>query len=123
MNLEAFSDKQLDSLLELLALGMYTDGHLANAEDESIKWLAAEAGIKGGYNLEQAMDRAISAARRVSNTEQSLRAAVSQIAEVIDEADVRQVAFEALAKVHLADADDAPSEGKLQSIVAQEFGL
>jgi len=123
MNLEAFSDTQLDRLLELLALGMYVDGHLADAEDKSIKWLATEAGLNPGYNLDQAMDRAISAARQVSNTDEGLRAAVGRIGEVIDEVDIRQVAFEALAKVHLADADDAASEGRFQGIVAEVFGL
>lgn len=123
MNLEAFSDKQLDSLLELLALGMYTDGHLADAEDKSIKWLANEAGLKAGYNLDQAMDRAISAARQVSHTPDGLRAAVQRIAAVIDEQDIRHVAFEALTKVHRADADDAAAEGSFQNIVAEVFGL
>lgn len=123
MTLEAFSDKQLDSLFELLALGMYTDGHLADAEDKSIKWLANEAGLKDGYNLDQAMDRAISAARQVSHTPDGLRAAVQRIAGVIDETDIRQIAFEALAKVHRSDADDAESEGNFQQLVADVFGL
>jgi hypothetical protein len=123
MNLDAFSTPQVDSLLELLVLGMYVDGHLADAEDRIIKEFAREAGIQPGYNFDQAIDRAVSSVRQVDLNDNSLRGAVSRIAQVIDEPDIRQTAFEALTAIHTSDADDSPAETKFHKIVVDIFDL
>lgn len=123
MNLDAFSTTQVDSLLELLVLGMYADGHLADAEDRTIKEFAREGGVAPGYNLEQSLNKAISSARQVDLNEASLTGAVKRIATVIDEPDVRQSALDALVALHSSDADDAQSEIKFHKIVEEVFDL
>jgi len=123
MNLDAFSTAQVDSLLELLALGMFADGHLADSEDRTIKEFAREAGLAPGYNLEQAVDRAVSRARETDLNETALRGAVRRIAGVIDEEDVRQTAFEALRALNSCDANASQSEFQFLKIVTEEFDL
>lgn len=123
MNLDSFSSEQVDSLLELLILGMYVDGHLADAEDQTIKEFAREAGLRKGYTTEQAIDRAVAAVREVPRDEAGLRAAVERIARVMDEEDVRGAAAEALAAIHTSDANDSLSEVRFHQIVQDVFDL
>ncbi len=123
MNLDAFSTPQVDSLLELLVLGMYADGHLADTEDRIIKEFAREAGLKPGYNLDQSLDRAVSTIRQIDLNDDSLRGAVGRIAEIIDEPDIRHAAFEALTAIHSSDADSSPAEIKIHKIVEDIFDL
>lgn len=123
MNLESLSTEQVDCLLELPVLGMYADGHLADAEDQTIKEFAREVGLRSGYNTEQAIDRAIGAVRQVPRDEAGLRTAVERIAGVMDEEDVRGTALEALNAIHTSDANDAQSEIKFHKIVQDAFDL
>lgn len=123
MNLESFSSEQVDGLLELLVLGMYVDGHLADVEDQTIKEFAREAGLRQGYSTERAIDRAITAVRQVPRDEAGLRAAVERIARVMNEEDVRVAGMEALAAIHSSDANDSPSEIQFHQIVQDVFDL
>jgi hypothetical protein len=123
MSLETFSNAQVDALLELLALGMYVDGHLAGGEDEKVKQLARAAGVPPGYDLDQALDSAITAVSRSPINDATIPDHSSRIFAGLGNRAARQIAFAALEEVHLGDGGEAESEKKFAAAVKARFEL
>ena len=64
MNIKGFSQKEQEALLDLLILGMYSDGHLASAEDARIQKLTESLDLPGEYGRQQFLDAAFNRARQ-----------------------------------------------------------
>jgi len=123
MSLETFSNAQVDALLELLALGMYADGHLASGEDDKIKQFARAAGVAAGYDLEQAMDAAITTVSRGALNDETIGAHLDRINAALATGAAREIAFNALREVHLGDGGEAETEKNFAAAVKARFDL
>jgi hypothetical protein len=123
MNLTHFNSDQVDGLLELLVLGMYADGHLASAEDATIRRFAAAAGLPAGYDMDKSLDRAVSVTSRHGSDSKEIADHLEELARVFTSTEIKREVLDALGKVHLSDSSEAEAEKKFMRLAKEQFGM
>jgi hypothetical protein len=68
MNLKDFAGAQQQALLDLVMLAMYSDGHLAAAEDERVQRLLTAMGFATEHDRNKQYDTSVSRVSRHSST-------------------------------------------------------
>lgn len=123
MNIEDFSAEQSLGLLELLVLGMYCDGHLAAAEDDTLRQYAGRLGLRADYDLDQALDLVVTKTTGRPRTPDSIRNQLVTLAGVFGGENTRRVAWAALEDLLRSDAKEGPEEARFAGLVKEVFQL
>jgi|ERR1017187_10555091 uncharacterized tellurite resistance protein B-like protein len=123
MNLTGFDDQQKQTLLDLLIIGMYADGNLADAEDAKIEAVLAAINFSSESVRDQFIDASFNRARQHLDSPQSTRGFVAEIARHFPTPDIRQKAYDDLEELLSSDNNIVEKESQLLAIVKEEFKL
>ena len=123
MNLTGFNDEQKQTLLDLLVIGMYADGNLADAEDAKIKGVLDMMEFSSESLRDQFIDTTITRARQHLGSPQATREFVADIARHFPTPDIRQKAYDDLQELLSSDKKVVEKESRLLVIVKEEFKL
>jgi uncharacterized tellurite resistance protein B-like protein len=123
MNLNGFTDQQKQTLLDLLVIGMYADGHLADAEDAKINGVLATITFASDSVRDRFIDATFTRARQHLGSPQATRDFVADIARHFPSPDLRQKAFNDLEELLASDDQVVEKESQLLAIVKAEFNL
>jgi hypothetical protein len=96
MNITGFTQDQKQALLDLLIIGMYADHNLASAEDKRIEQLLDTFSFASDYEREKFPDAAFTRARRQSDSPQTIRSYLTEIARHFPTREIRQRAYDVL---------------------------
>lgn len=123
MNLIGFNDEQKQTLLDLLVIGMYADGNLADAEDAEIKIVLDAMKFSSDSVRDQFLDAAFTRARQHLGSPQVTREFVADIARHFPTPEIRQKAYDDLEELLSSDNKVVDKESQLLAIVKEEFKL
>jgi hypothetical protein len=123
MNLTGFTDQQKQTLLDLLIVGMYAVGNLAEAEDEKIEGVLDTMKFPSQSAREQFIDACFTRTRQHLGSSQSMRDFVVDIAKHFPTPDVRRKAYDDLEDLLSSDNKNVDKENQLLTIVKEEFKL
>jgi hypothetical protein len=123
MNLTGFNDQQKQTLLDLLVIGMYADGDLADAEDVKIEGVLDTINFPSDSARDRFMDASFTRARQHLGSPQVTREFVAGIASHFPTRDIRQKAYDDLEELLSSDHKVVEKEGQLLAIVKEEFKL
>lgn len=123
MDLIGLNDQQKQTLLDLLAIGMYADGNLADAEDAKIEGILDTIKFPSEYERDQFIDASFTRARQHLDSPQLTRAFVAGIARHFPTPDIRRKAYNDLEELISSDNKIADKENELLAIVREEFKL
>jgi uncharacterized tellurite resistance protein B-like protein len=123
MNLTGFTDQQKQTLLDLLVIGMYADGNLADAEDAKIEAVLDTIKFPSEFERGQFVDASFTRARQNLGSPQSTRDFVADIAKHFPTPDIRRKAYDDLEELLSSDNKIVDKENQLLAIVKEEFKL
>ena len=123
MNLTGFNDEQKQTLLDLLVIGMYADGNLADAEDAEIKLVLDAMKFSSDSARDQFLDASFTRVRQHLGSPPATRAFVADIARHFPTPDLRQKAYDDLEELLSSDTKVVDKESQLLAIVKEEFKL
>jgi tellurite resistance protein len=123
MDLKDFTDTQRKALLDLAVIGMYSDGHLAAAEQERVSSLLTAMGLVSEYEHTRLFDDAVSRiSRYVSNPERS-SAQVRALAQSFSTPEQRRSVHDMLRDVVSSDGGVSPQESQFLSLLRESLQL
>ena len=123
MNLIGFNDEQKQTLLDLLIIGMYADGNLADAEDAKIEGVLNAIKFSSESVRDQFIDASFTRARQHLGSPQATRGFVADIARHFPTQEIRQKAYADLEELLSSDNKVVDKESQLLAIVKEEFKL
>jgi hypothetical protein len=123
MNLTGFTDQQKQTLLDLLVIGMYADGNLADAEETKIEGVLDTIKFSSESERDRFIDASYTRARQHLGSPQITRDFVADIAKHFPTPDIRQKAYNDLEELIGSDNKVADKESALLAIVREEFKL
>jgi len=123
MNLTGFTDQQKQTLLDLLVIGMYADGNLADAEEIKIEGVLDTIKFSSESERDRFIDASYTRARQHLGSPQITRDFVADIAKHFPTPDIRQKAYNDLEELIGSDSKVADKESALLAIVREEFKL
>src|SRR5580704_11669914 len=123
MNLTGFNDQQKQTLVDLLAIGMYACGNLADAEDAKIEGVLDTIKFPSQSARERFIDASFTRARQHLDSPQATRDFVADIAKHFPTQDIRRKAFNDLEELLSSDNTVAQKESDVLAIVKAEFNL
>jgi hypothetical protein len=123
MNLTGFNDEQKQTLLDLLVIGMYADGNLADPEDAEIKLVLDAMKFSSDSARDQFLDASFTRVRQHLGSPPATRAFVADIARHFPTPDLRQKAYDDLEELLSSDTKVVDKESQLLAIVKEEFKL
>ena len=123
MNLTGLNDQQKQTLLDLLVIGMYADGKLADAEDAKIQGVLRTIQFSSDSARDQFLDASITRARRHLDSPTARRDFVADIAAHFPTQELRQKAFDDLEELLASDNQVVEPETRLLAVVKEEFKL
>ena len=121
MNVRDFSTEEKQALLDLLLAGMYSDAHVASAENERIERLLKEFEASGDYERDLLLNEALTRARQRTGTQANNQEYVGQLAEAFSSPAHRQQACEALEELLGSDQQVTQSEQNFLNLVRTVF--
>jgi hypothetical protein len=122
MNLTGFNDQQKQTLLDLLVIGMYANGNLANAKEAKIESVVNTIKFPSDSARDKFLDASFTRARQHLGSPQVTRDFVADIARHFPTQDIRQKACNDLEEL-LSTDQDAQKDSQLLAIVREEFKL
>lgn len=123
MNLTGFNDQQKQTLLDLLVIGMYADGNLADAEDAKIEGVLDTINFPSDSARDKFIDASFTRARQHFGSPQATREFVADIAKHFPTPDIRRKAYNDLEELLSSDNKVVEKESQLLAIVKEEFKL
>ena len=123
MNLQGFTELQKQALLDLLVLGMYSDRHLASAEDDRLERLLASFQFPTDYARQQFVDASFTRVRQRPITAEGVRAFVGELAALFPDQATRLLAVEALENLLASDQRVTEEETRFGAVVKEVFGV
>jgi len=123
MNIKELSDSQKFALLDLALLAMYSDGHLAAAEDERVQRLLTGMGYEAEHQRNQAYDDAIGRISRAALNTESARERATLLARAFTTPEHRRGVYDLLCDLITSDQGIAPAETKYLGIVQHVLRL
>jgi len=123
MNVTGFTDIQKQALMDLLVLGMYSDGNLASAEDARIQNLLDAIHFPSEYDQQKFTDASITRVRQHDGTPESTRLFVVGIAKSLSTPEIRRQACDALDDLLASDGQVTDQEGQFMAVVREVFQL
>jgi hypothetical protein len=122
MILTGFNDQQKQTLLDLLVIGMYADGNLADAEEAKIESVLDTINFESDSARERFIDASFTRGRQHLGSPEVTRAFVADIASHFPSPDIRQKAYNDLEEL-LSSHKIVDKESQLLAIVKEEFKL
>ncbi len=123
MNLTGFNDQQKQTLLDLLVIGMYADGNLADAEDAKIEGVLDTINFPSASAREKFIDASFTRARQHLGSPQATREFVADIAKHFPTPDIRRKACNDLEELLSSDNKVVEKESQLLAIVKEDFKI
>jgi hypothetical protein len=123
MNLTGFNDQQKQTLLDLLVIGMYAVGNLADAEDAKIEGVLDTIEFPSPSARERFIDASFTRARQHLGSPQATRDFVADIASHFPTPDLRQKAYDDLEELLSTDIKSAEKESHVLATVKEVFKL
>jgi uncharacterized tellurite resistance protein B-like protein len=123
MNLTGFTDQQKQTLLDLLVIGMYADGNLADAEDAKIENVLDTIRFPSQSERERFIDASFTRARQHLDSPQLTRDFVADIARHFPTANIRRKALADLEELLSSDNKIDDKENQLFAVVREAFKL
>lgn len=123
MNLKTLSEKQRHALLDLLVLGMYSDAHLAAAEDADVRQLLGEMGVDADSDRDREIDAAVARVRKHTASVASARKYAVGLARAFQAKDQRRQAQELLDELLASDSTVTESEKSFAAVVGEALRL
>lgn len=121
MNLENFTREEKQALLHLLVLGIYSDRHIAAAEDARLRKLTDEIDLASDYERQQLLDAAFTRARQQQPGIAPAGAAIQELRERFSTPLKRQEACLALEELLGSDQQVTESERTFLNSVTAAF--
>jgi uncharacterized tellurite resistance protein B-like protein len=122
MNPSQLNEQQKQALCDLLILGMYSDRHLAAAENARIQRLLDTLEFASDYDRQQYLDASFTRVARQAASPESARAYAGQLA-VCFSGELRRPAYEALQTLLASDGQVTPEEDRFLSSVKELLAL
>jgi hypothetical protein len=122
MNLTGFNDQQKQTLLDLLVIGMYANGNLADAKEAKIEGVLNTINFSSESARDKFLDACFTCARQHLGSPQVTRDFVADVAKHFPTPDLRQKAYHDLEELLSTDHDAQPDH-QLLAIVSEEFKL
>ena len=123
MNLSGFNDQQKQTLLDLLVIGMYADGNLADAEETKVEGVLATINFPSESARDRFIDASFTRARQHLGSPQATREFVADIAAHFPTEDIRRKAYSDLEELLATHNNVVEKESQLLAIVKEEFKL
>jgi uncharacterized tellurite resistance protein B-like protein len=123
MNLTGFNDQQKQTLLDLLVIGMYADGNLADAEDAKIESVLNTITFSSDSARDRFIDASFTRARQHLDSPQITRDFVADIDKHFPTPDIRRKAYSDLEELVSSSHPAGEKENRLLAIVREEFKL
>jgi uncharacterized tellurite resistance protein B-like protein len=117
------SDSQKQALMDLLVLGMYADHNLSSAEDACAQRLLDAFQFSSDYERQSFCDAAFTRASRYTNSPESIRAYVTQLAANFSNAKLRREVYDQLDDLLTSDGRITSEESQLLTVVKEVFQL
>jgi len=122
MNLTGFNEQQKQTLLDLLVIGMYANGNLADAKEAKIEGVLKTINFPSETARDKFLDASFTRARQHLGLPQLTRDFVADIANHFPTPDIRQKAYDDLADL-LSTDHDSQKDSQLLAIVKEQFKL
>lgn len=119
MNLNQFTTRQKEALLDLILLAMYADSHLAGIEEERVLGLLATMGFDSEYERSRQYDAAVTRIRRQGGTAAAAAAYVTKLVTAFETPEQGRVVEEVLDSMVVVERHVALRETDLLSQVRQ----
>ncbi|MCW5930006.1 MAG: TerB family tellurite resistance protein [Chitinophagaceae bacterium] len=119
MNIKDFTEPQQQALLDLAALAMYADGHLASKEDERVLRLLGAMGFDSDYDRRRHYDAAVTRVSRHSQTADSARAYALTLSQAFSTREQRQAVEKILDEIVTSDRHVSDPENNFLSLVSE----
>jgi len=123
MKLAGMTNLQRQALLDLALLAMYSDAHLASAEDERLQRLLTELGLASESERDYELDTAIARIRRESEGADHRRSLITRMAHQFPTDEEKQQVCATLEELLKSDENVAPAENQFLANVRQAMGL
>jgi hypothetical protein len=111
VNLQQFSTEQSEALLDLAVLGMYSDAHLAVAEQERVDGLLVSMGVSTDYDRARLFDAAVARVSRCCGNPERTEAQVRLLTQAFSTREQRELVHKILRELLASDGKVAPREG------------
>jgi hypothetical protein len=123
MNLTGFNDQQKQTLLDLLVIGMYANGNLADAKETKIEGVLNTINFPSDSARQKFMDASFTRARQHLGSPQLTRDFVADIAGHFPTSDIRHKAYDDLEDLLSSDSKGGDKDSQLLAIVKETFKL
>ncbi len=123
MNVTGFTEPQLQALLDLALLAMYSDGHLALVEDERIQRLLTAMGFSTDFDRGRQYDAAVSRVSRRTSDLAAARSLARELSQTFSTPDHRRRVHLILDDLVASDNRVAPQEGAFIAVVQEALRL
>ena len=122
MDINSFSESQRRALLDLLVLGMYSDGKLGAKEDAWVQSILDTFQFESDYARNQYLDASFARVRQEAQTEDSARAYAVNLARSFTSPEHRRTVCDALERMMAGDNEVSAKESRLLSVVKEICG-
>jgi hypothetical protein len=123
MILTGFNDQQKQTLLDLLAIGMYANGNLADAKETKIESVLNTINFPSESARDRFIDASFTRARQHLGAPQVTRDFVADIASHFPTPEIRQKAYDDLQDLLSSDTTGMDKDNQLLAIVKELFRL
>jgi hypothetical protein len=116
------TQKQRESVVELLLLGMFADGSLKASQDQKLLSVISQIGWQSYQTPDLYLQSAIAKARDASDTDEGTRFRLRKIGESLETKELRQQALDYLAEFLAVDGESLRGAGFFQLAKANVGG-
>ena len=123
LNIEAFTSKQNQALLDLLVLAMYRDGNLAKVEETRVQQLLAAMGFETEYDRNKEFDASVTRIRRQSQSPDAVKAVAAKLAGNFTAKPDQENIYNFLSDLTAVDGSVSSEENQFLAGIKEAFNL
>jgi hypothetical protein len=123
MDLKSLTESQRRALLDLAVLAMYSDAHLAAAEDDRIDELLIALGVAEGSDRTREYDAAVGRIRHAAQSRAAAQAHAATLARQFTHPAQRKDAYAWIEGLVSSDGQVAPPENSYLTVVREALQL
>ena len=123
MDLKSLSEPQRQALLDLLVLGMYSDGHLAAAEFVKLRQLLGRMGLDSEFDRDRALDASATRVRKAASNSEAARGYATGLTQMFQSKDQRRQVHDLLDDLLGVDNQVAIVESNFSAVVREALRL
>ena len=121
MDLKTLNGDERNALLDALVLAMYSDAHLARAEDVRIERILDAMGFADKSDRDREFDAAVTRVRKYPNTQTGTREIIANVTGVFSKRGDRDSVIQALTELVGSDSRVAAEETRFLEMVKAAF--